>query len=256
VDPAGSTEILAYMGRTIAERRQAVVLHVNVFGANLALRHAWLREYFGSVQMVFCDGDGIRWGLRILGEAPPPKTTYNVFLWSVARWAEESGARLFLLGGRPGIAERAASRLRDRHPRLLVAGTHHGFFDRAGADNERVVAEINRARPDVLLVCFGMPVQEAWVRDNAARLAVHVVLTGGAALDYGAGVVRVPPGWVKRFQIEWLFRLLMEPRRMMGRYVVGNPLFLGRVLAARIRGRAPSSRRDPSGPDGSPGGSR
>ena len=235
VHAVDARQVLDFMAEAIAAKRQAVILHLNVFGANLAARNPWLKAVFHDAQLVFCDGDGIRWGLRILGRKPPPKITYNEWLWQMADWCQEHGFSVYLLGGRPGVAQRAARNLEARNPDLRILGTHDGYFEKEGRQSETVVAEINRLHPDILLVCFGMPIQERWLRDNSSRLAVHVLLTGGAALDYAAGIIPVAPRWMKGLQIEWLFRFLREPVRLFGRYVIGNPRFMARVLAQRVR---------------------
>ena len=235
VHPVDSAAILEFFAGVIETDRQALGLHANVLGCNLAARNPWLKALYNEAQLVHCDGDGIRWGCRILGLPPPPKVAYNVWLWELVAWCEQRGFSLYLLGGRPGVAQRAADNLTARHPGLRIPGVHHGYFDKQGPQSDRVVAEINRLGPDFLLVCFGMPTQELWVRDNKSRLAVHVLLTAGAALDFAAGDVPVAPGWMIRLQIEWLFRFLREPVRMFRRYIIGNLQFIGRALAERLR---------------------
>ena len=235
VNDVSATGVLDYMESAIQAGRQAVIFHANAFAANLAGRHGWMREALRGAQMVFCDGDGIRWGCRILGLSVPPKVTYARWLPMVGDWCAQRGHTIYFLGGRPGVAERAAERYRESHPGIRIAGTHHGYFEKSGPESDAVVAEINRARPDVILVCFGMPVQERWVHDNAHKIATHVLLTGGAALDYAAGVASLTPQWMIRLELEWLYRFLREPRRLFTRYVVGNPEFLLRVFAERAR---------------------
>ena len=244
VHDVSATGVLDYMGSVIRSGRQASILHANAYAANLAGRNARMRQALNDAQMVFCDGDGIRLACRALGLATPPKVTYARWLPLVADWCEQHGHSIYLLGGRPGVAELAARRFQERHPRIRVAGTHHGYFEKSGPESDAVVAEINRVHPDVLLVCFGMPIQEQWVQAHAAKLATHVVLTGGAALDYAAGTAVPTPPWMVRLQLEWLYRLWKEPRRLFTRYVIGNPEFILRVLAERARrpqnGRAAS----------------
>src|SRR5690606_9053131 len=124
--------------------------------------------------------------------------------------------------------------------------THHGFFDKApgGPESLAVIGGINATRPDIVIVGFGMPAQERWVHDHRSALDAPVVLTGGAVFDYVSGRLRRAPAWMTGHGLEWLGRLVIEPRRLMRRYVVGNPLFLARVLRERVRRwhRGPSPR--------------
>lgn len=235
VHRVGSEEILAYVGNTIRAGERAVIANVNVNCANLAEKNPWLKAFLNAAQIVFCDSDGIRWGLRILGRDLPPKVTYNVWLWELARWCAAEGFSMYLLGGRPGIAEKAAARLEHAAPGLRIAGYHHGYFDRSGPANDECIAKINAARADILLVCFGMPLQEQWIAQNLSSLQVHAIFPAGAALDYAAGLAKMTPPWIARLQMEWLYRLVHEPRRLFVRYVVGNPAFIARAIAGRLR---------------------
>ncbi|MCU0236760.1 MAG: WecB/TagA/CpsF family glycosyltransferase [Acidobacteria bacterium] len=255
VPPAGAIRILgldvqvhAYadlneaIGRIVRSRGHAVVPNVNVHFANLAYRRPWLRELYNSAPVNFCDGAGIQLAARILGGGIPQRITYADWFDSFAAYCERQAIRLFFLGGRPGIAALAAQRLVSRHPGLVIAGVQHGYFarDRHGAENAAVIAAINRCRPDVLLVAFGMPIQEEWLAQNWRDIDASVALTGGAILDYLSGVLRRPPAWLCRRGCEWLGRLLIEPRRLWKRYLIGNPLFLARVLRQRLGRRGPA----------------
>ncbi len=126
-------------------------------------------------------------------------------------------------------------RLRERYPDLEISGVHHGYFDHSagGAASEEVVEEINASAPDILLVGLGMPLQERWLMENIDRLDVGVALTGGAVFDYASGRLRRGPRLLTDNGFEWLARLLLEPRRLWRRYLLGNPLFLLRVLRQR-----------------------
>ncbi len=233
VHGGGAAAIKAFMHDVVTSGRQAVILYLNVHAVNLAHRLPWLKTYFERSQFVICDGDGIRWGLELLGQTAPPKVTYNVWLWDLAQWCSDEGRTLYLLGGRPGVAERAADRMMKRVPGLKLAGLHHGFFEWSGSQLDALLNDVRQCRPDLLLICLGMPRQEEWLARFASDLPVHVFLTGGAAIDYAAGDVPVVPRWMARLHLEWLFRLGLEPRRMFGRYVLGNPVFLLRVLRER-----------------------
>lgn len=235
IHDVGVDKIYAFVEETISKRQKAIVLHSNVHGVNLACKHPWLYDFYQKAHLVFCDGDGVRLGLKILGYSPPPKITYNEWLWQLAAFCERKEYRLFLLGGRPGIAQEAARRLKERSPRLNIVGLYDGFFRKRGENDDTIIARINAASPDILLVCLGMPLQERWLADNWSLLDVHVFLTGGAAVDYVSGRLGKAPSWMVRSHLEWLYRFWQEPGRLFGRYMIGNPVFLARVLREKVQ---------------------
>ncbi len=224
------------IARYIQQQQKALVLNVNVHCLNLAYQHAWLRHFLNSADLVFCDGAGVILGGRILGEHIPQRITYADWMWQLAAFAERWGFTFFFLGSRPTVAERAARRLIQRSPQLRIVGTHHGHFDQTPGSivNEAVLAMINAAHPDILVLGMGMPLQERWLMNNWASLQVRVALTGGAVFDYVSGDLRRGPQWMTNHGLEWAARLLIEPQRLWRRYLVGNPLFLWRVLQQRI----------------------
>ena len=226
----------------LVRRRGGIVLNTNAHCLNLCHEDEGLRGFFAAADVVFCDGAGVRLAARMLGGSLPERITYADWLPRLAALAEEREFSIFFLGARPGVAAEAARRLRRSHPGLKIVGVRHGFFDhRAGSpESGAVVAEINAARPDVLLVGLGMPLQERWLMENRHRLDVGVALTGGAVFDYASGRLRRGPRLLTDNGFEWLARLLVEPGRLWRRYLLGNPLFLARVLAQRLREGAAS----------------
>jgi N-acetylglucosaminyldiphosphoundecaprenol N-acetyl-beta-D-mannosaminyltransferase len=157
-------------------------------------------------------------------------------MWQLAQFAQAQGLSLFLLGAKPGVADQAAERLRQQFPDLRIVGRHHGYFDKTPGhpDNVTVLQQIDTARPDILIVGFGMPTQEQWLKDNWGQLNVKVALTGGAVFDYVSKNLARGPRWMTDHGLEWLARLLIEPRRLWRRYLIGNPVFLWRVLMQRF----------------------
>jgi N-acetylglucosaminyldiphosphoundecaprenol N-acetyl-beta-D-mannosaminyltransferase len=228
----------------LVRRRGGIVLNVNAHCLNILYRDERLRGFFARADVVFCDGAGVRLAARLLGGRLPERITYADWLPRLGALAEERGFSLFFLGGRPGVAGEAARRLRAAHPRLEIAGARHGYFDHryGGPENEAVVAEINAVGPDVLLLGLGMPLQERWLMENYHRLDFGVALTGGAVFDYASGRLRRGPRVLTDNGFEWLARLLVEPRRLWRRYLIGNPLFLARVLRQRL-GRRPAPKK-------------
>jgi len=230
-------EVHAFISAVIRRREKALVMNLNVHCVNLACRIDWLREFLDNAQLVFCDGDGVRWGVKLLGYAPPPKITYAQWMWDFALYCEQNGFSLYFIGAKPGVAGQAADRLKVKFPRLIFKGTSDGYFSKEGAENDRVIQEINELKPDILITGFGMPVQERWLKENWEKIDAHIFLTGGAVFDYLSGNLARAPEWMVHYQLEWLFRLFQEPKRLFTRYVVGNPLFFLRVLREKLTRR-------------------
>ena len=234
VHPVGVEEVHAFIDEVIREKTQALVLNVNIHCINLSLKEPWLRDFLRKAQLVFCDGDGVRLGLKILGLNPPPKITYDRWIWELAQFSERRRFRLFFLGAKPGVAEEAALKLKMRYPGLQIAGVQDGYFNRAGKENEKVIEKINRLAPDILVMGLGMPVQEQWLSENWKKVRAHVFLTGGAVFDYASGRAKRAPRWMIRSHLEWFCRFLQEPRRLFARYFLGIPYFFFRVFLERF----------------------
>ncbi|MFC2171024.1 WecB/TagA/CpsF family glycosyltransferase [Acidobacteriota bacterium] len=220
----------------IKETRHALVLNVNVNALNLSCENPWMRHFLNQGDIVFCDGFGVILGSRILGRSIPQRITYADWLWEFSEFAQAKEMTFFFLGGRPGVAEKAADKLKERFPRLQIDGIHHGYFDKAPGcqENEAVIRRINKISPNVLLVAFGMPLQERWLMENWPNLDAGIALTGGAVFDYISGDLRRAPRWMTEYGLEWLGRLMIEPSRLWRRYLLGNPLFLWRIFKQRL----------------------
>ena len=236
MDPLTVEDLHAKIGRLARGKGRDLVLNANAHCLNLCYEDPALRAFFNGAEVVFCDGAGVMLAAKILGGRIPERITYADWAWRLAAFAAAEGFSLYFLGARPGVAQAAASRLRERHPGLEISGIHHGYFDHSvgSPESEAVVEEINAAAPDILLVGLGMPLQEYWLLENRRRLDAGVALTGGAVFDYVSGRLSRGPRLLTGNGFEWLARLLVEPRRLWRRYLIGNPLFLLRVMKQRL----------------------
>jgi N-acetylglucosaminyldiphosphoundecaprenol N-acetyl-beta-D-mannosaminyltransferase len=137
------------------------------------------------------------------------------------------------------VAEKLTARLQDRFPALQMSGFYAPPFRPLTADEDQAVVErINAAKPDILWVGISTPKQERWMAEHVGRLCAPVLIGVGAAFDFHAGVKKQAPRWMQKGGLEWLFRLLTEPRRLWRRYLTNNPLFLWLVLLQALgRGR-------------------
>lgn len=169
-----------------------------------------LRRAVEQAALVLPDGVGVIYGAKILGTPLKEKTPGIDFAAGVMERLSGNGGSVFLLGAKPGVAEQAGVNLRARYPGLKIAGTHDGYF----TEDAPIVEQINQAKPDMLLVCLGSPKQELWMERYAGTLQVGLMAGLGGSLDVFAGVVeRAPERWQK-LGLEWLYRLMKEPKRI------------------------------------------
>jgi len=229
-------DLHSLMAAIIDAKQQKIIFNVNAHALNMAYVEPNFRAALHFADAIICDSRGVQLAARLLGASIPVNFAYNVWIWDLARFCAGCGYSMFLLGAAQGVADEAAQKLCEQIPELRIAGTHHGYFDRSrsSAENVAVLHMIREARPAVLLVCFGMPLQEYWIVENRPDLAASIILTGGAALDYTSGRLRIAPAWMRARGLEWLGRLLAEPRRLGKRYLLGNPVFVFRLLMQRF----------------------
>ena len=192
---------------------------------------AEFRAVLNGAELVLPDGVGITYAAKILGRPLRCKVPGIDFAARLMAWMGARGKRLFLLGAKPGVAEQAALNLLAEYPGLIVCGTHDGYFK----EDQPVVDEIRAACADVVFVCLGAPKQEFWMARNGPLTGVKLAVGLGGSLDVFAGVVeRAPEGW-QRMGLEWLYRLIKEPKRA-GR-MIKLPLVLADAAWARVRGK-------------------
>lgn len=220
----------AAIDASIAGNRRDVYAYTNIHAINLAQEDQSFRGFLNDAHVVYCDGEGVRLGARLLGYHLPPRIVLTYFIWELCRDAEARGYRLFFLGSQTDRVNEAVRRIRERFPKVRIAGCHHGFFPKTGKESDHVVEMIRAACPDILFVGFGMPLQENWIAANMHRLEVKAILPCGSMIDYAAGRKSFAPAWMSDHGLEWLYRLGQEPGRLWKRYLIGNPVFILRVL--------------------------
>jgi N-acetylglucosaminyldiphosphoundecaprenol N-acetyl-beta-D-mannosaminyltransferase len=229
-------DLLRQVASVLRAGHRAQVMYANVHTLNTAYRDSELHRVLNRADIVYCDGEGVRSAARLLGRYLPQRMTGADWIYDLCDVCHDQEFSLYFLGGESGVAAQAAEKLQQRYPKLHIAGTHHGYYDHNGAENDQVIAQINTLQPHILLVGFGTPLQEKWIARNFERLDVPVIWAVGALVNFVAGRVPRAPRWMLHHGLEWLYRFLVEPRRMFARYIVGNPLFIFRVLKQRFLG--------------------
>lgn len=215
--------------------RPALVAYANAHTLNLASRDSGYREVLRSADIVLNDGAGLSIAGKVFGRPFPENLNGSDFNPQILEEAASRRWPVYFLGAKPGVAAEAARRLSERIPGLRVAGARDGYF--APSESDEVARSIAATGAGVVMVAMGNPLQEVWLNRHLEATGARLGVGVGAFLDFSAGVVPRAPAWMNKLWLEWLYRLLQEPRRMWRRYVLGNPLFLLRVLRARLGSR-------------------
>jgi N-acetylglucosaminyldiphosphoundecaprenol N-acetyl-beta-D-mannosaminyltransferase len=221
-------DALSYV--TIAARRRSMwtLSFINADCLNISFRDPEYMKILMNADAVFPDGIGIHLASRLLRVGLKENTNGTDFFPRLCREAAKHNLKIYLLGGAEGVAEAAANSMRRIVPNVQIVGTHHGYLDE---DSEnKVIAEINSLKTDILMVGMGVPHQEKWIARTRARINAGVAMGVGGLFDFYSGKNARAPIWMREVGLEWVYRISQEPRRMWKRYVVGNPLFLYRVL--------------------------
>ncbi|HXF99972.1 MAG TPA: WecB/TagA/CpsF family glycosyltransferase [Bacteroidota bacterium] len=236
VDVIDADGLYQAIADSIARCGKDVFAYVNINAINIAQENERFRRFLNDAHVVYCDGEGVRLGGRILGYHLPPRIVLTYWIWDLCKYCESRDYSVFLLGASEQHVREAVDRVRERFPHLRIVGYHHGYFAKQGPESDAVVEIVNRADPDILIVGFGMPLQEFWIEEHLGRLNARVILPAGSMIDYTAGRKGLAPAWMANHGLEWLYRFFQEPRRLWKRYLIGNPLFMLRVIRERFFG--------------------
>lgn len=236
VEPLSMPELNSIVVDAIDSGRHIVVANHNLHSIYLFHHDPKMRAFYATADHIHADGMAVVALAQILGIAfrREHRVTFVDWMGPLADSAARHGWRVFYLGSRPGVAEQGAEGLRKRYPGLQIR-TAHGFFnpDPSSPEDREILATIEEWRPHLLITGMGMPRQEHWILDHRNKLSANVILNGGAALDYFAGVVPTPPRWAGRCGLEWFFRLAAEPQRLWSRYLL-EPWFIAYKLAVEM----------------------
>lgn len=242
VDVPGLVDALR---QAVQHRSKLTVSFVNPNYIMSGLRDPDLQAEINRFDVLLADGWGVVLAARCLGRPIGTRMANDDLEGELFRACDQGGWRVFLFGSAPGVADLAAANLTAGYPRLRVVGTVHGWLDVErghpgrfdAADADLVIAKINEAEPDLLIVGLPTPLQQRWVMENLDRLLVPVIMTGGSYLDHLAEHLRWYPPLVDRLRLDWLYRLARDPRRLWRRYTLELLDFGRRVLRARVRER-------------------
>lgn len=228
----------------IRRNEHQYVCITGVHGVMECQRDHTLLEIHNRAGMVTPDGMPLVWIGRSMGETHVTRVYGPDLLLAVCQVSVRKGYRHFFYGGKAGVPDLLARRLKARFPGLSVAGTFSPpFRDLTLAEDAELIRAINDAAPDIVWVGLSTPKQERWMAAHIHQLTAPVLVGVGAAFDFHAGLKRQAPTWMQRSGLEWFFRVINEPIRLGPRYLLNNPLFVCRVAAAFLKARL-SPRRE------------
>jgi N-acetylglucosaminyldiphosphoundecaprenol N-acetyl-beta-D-mannosaminyltransferase len=209
------------------------VCFVNADCVNIAFGDEHYRATLSEAKLVLADGIGVRVAGAILNQNVRENVNGTDMLPYLCAAAEQAGVGIYLLGGRPGIAEGAYTWIAERYPCLKLSGFHHGYFTEE--EQPQIVERIKSSGAGILLAALGAPRQDKWIAAYKNQVGAKVSIGVGGLLDFYSGRIPRAPAWVRELGMEWFYRFWQEPRRMWRRYFLGNAVFLYRVARERLR---------------------
>jgi exopolysaccharide biosynthesis WecB/TagA/CpsF family protein len=216
------------VARAVAGRRTRVSF-VNSHVINVAAANPAYARVLHGADRLYADGSGMALAARLLGSPLVDNVNGTDLFPLLCVAAERAGAKIFLLGGKPGVAEAAANTVKAMGHPDVIAGAHHGYIN-SKEDTQATIEKINASGASILLVGMGVPVQDVWIARNCGSLQTAVTMGVGGLFDFFAGSVSRAPTVLRSVGCEWMWRLSQEPGRLWSRYLIGNAAFLGRAL--------------------------
>lgn len=249
VDLVRPEEVLLQMERWIAEGRQAVFANHNLHSLSLMRKSPAMRDFYARADLIELDSTPLMAFARLTGLNSRGFHRCTYLDWRDHFWSlvNRKGWRVFYVGGTAEVCQIAVERLSARYPRAHIEA-QDGYFDMTpgSASNQAVLERVARFEPQIVFVGMGMPRQEEWIISNIESLPKAAIFSVGAAFDYEAGAQKTAPRWMGRLGIEWLFRLLADPRRLFHRYCVepwslADLIWADLVAAVRRRRKRPTA---------------
>lgn len=239
VDKMTLEECIAHFAHVIQAKSRCHIVVVNAAKVVKARHDHELHEVIQNADLVGADGVPIVWASRLLGDPLPGRVNGTDLMERLFIESAQQGWRLYLLGARQAVIDKAVEKLQQQMPQIQIVGFRNGYFDSIEKEHQ-VVQEINAARPDVLLLGFGTPMKEKWVKRHKAALNVPIIHGVGGSFDIVGEFTRRAPKWMQKSGLEWLYRLIQEPKRMWKRYLVTNSLFIWLVFQAWLQNIFPN----------------
>lgn len=227
VTPYNYEEIITDLRERMKAGQQSTIIAVNPEKVMAAEKNEELRQLINSATYQIADGVGILLASKMKGGKISSRVTGVDMMDRLIRFAEEENHKVFLYGAKEEVVTAAKQKLEEKYPRLVISGYENGYEK----DQDKIVKNINASEAELLFVAMGSPKQELWIRENMGKLNVKVFQGVGGSFDVFSGKVQRAPLLFRKLGIEWLYRLLKEPKRFKRQLAL--PKFLARILTAK-----------------------
>lgn len=217
-------ETIAAIEQMIEADKKSYVVAINVDVVMKIEEDSYLKKVVDNADMVLVDGKPLVWISKLHGKPLKAKTSGSDLVPLLCEVAAEKGYKIFIIGGKDGIAEQAKEKLENRLPKIKIVGTYAPpfGFEKNESELDKINQMISEAHPDLLIACFGCPKQEKWIYENIEKYNAKVSVCAGATVDFLAGNVKRAPRWMSDHGLEWFYRFTQEPKRMFKRYFVDD----------------------------------
>ena len=228
-------ETIDKIEKMISSKNKSYVVAVNVDVIMKIENDPYLKEIVDNADMVLVDGKPLVWISKMYGRPLKAKISGSDLVPLLCDVAAQKGYSIFIIGGKDGIAEQAQKRLESKLPNIKIVGTYAPSmgFEKDEEELNKINSMISKAKPDLLIACFGCPKQEKWIYENINKYDAKVSICAGATIDFLAGNVKRAPRWMSEHGLEWFYRFLQEPKRMFKRYFVEDVKILKLILKYR-----------------------
>ena len=233
LDIITGSDVLGMCRKYFHSGKIRTVYFLNAHCFNIAKKNKKYLEAINRSDLLLNDGIGVRLASILNGVSLLENLNGTDLIPRIIGLAEEEGVKVFLLGGKEHVPPKAAGKLAESYPGLIISGYRSGYFTKN--EEMEVVNQINRSGAGLLILGMGVPKQELWADENKSLLKhVRLIVAGGAILDFISGEISRAPLWIRKINMEWAYRLCLEPKRMWKRYITGNFLFLYHILRIRF----------------------
>lgn len=218
-------DCLNFIKTTIDEKSKKTLFFINAHCLNLSFEDKEYKSCLQKADYILADGSGVNLACNILNTPLKENLNGTDLLPSICELSGEKSYNIYLLGAKKGVAQTMKENLLQKYKNLQIVGVQDGYFE----DEESVINDINSKKVDILFVAFGAPMQELFIEKNKDKLNVKLFLAVGGLFDFYSNKIKRAPLFLRELGMEWIYRMIQEPKRMWKRYILGNPLFLYRV---------------------------